>query len=1215
MPEPLNHNQLELLTSTQAALIDAALEARSLKVAELVEINFTKPTAARKIYSWWNCLSDPAYTDALTEWLDGDPLIPAFIAKDALKRERFHNIPRTAALSDDTIQMEFANYGRVFEGLAVENRGARVEVWLFFPEIPDDAAGTDYSVVWQFTGHLMRNGPANEDFVPIAVRSGIRSPNVIVPSWVSGSNCQNYYNGHKVNGVRVFPTGLPDNPCDIDLHYGGTKGTVDPGTGELWATCNKTFDQGSNNCVTINGSIAAARRIYGGDDYVIESTLIGRGDHKTRSSTIGNESRNENERVIYGKRHVKQMHVRRMAKEFHPDEEHQDLGTVRLVASVSHGPIQSITEVKASDRPLPRSDGLGLETRLGTQRQEPTTYSDDMMGLNRIAHIRGDLNPIDPTGMQPQDLSVECVAEGRNTINIYAADGSFTQGYTYNRADCMTDYLLNQWYGYRMDKARLLLDDIVYLRALNSNFHADLQARTIQQHIEDTCRAAVGGGSPGWFRPFFYDRLWRFLPILNTDLTLADIPVIKSNFGADRRVIIDESTKLPQITPDKKDTLDIHNSVIVNIEDAEHGNIDRQITFNADDDQYREGELYGDESKRRDPKQVDGTGLTTEAEARILGEFLIKMGEFCTGGLLNNGTLKVTIPALWSVGLNAHQNKLVKFPIEDNDRLEHYKDTEGNPFEFYMITSLYRNSRLDLEINLQAWSEPFWENFCTDPGGQASGWVKYSKDDSDVIDGAHGVGTMIYSVTADRAAMSATYPDTINQANIIFDRWTHYIAALPPEGNSYFISFPNIPLGFLVWFNGQVWIYSDSGIDMAVLLPPGSVGPSDRLSVEWDDNGGDPVRRYKLNGVLLIEDSAPATTITPTVNDFGGTASTTGMYIGETFWEVIYTGCTSDYEVQPVGQTGTSVVQGTPGTTTELAPVAIESEESFGTPTVIPGAVSLAPSPIGSDESFGTAVVAGGEVIIAPEAIPSDESFGTAEVEEATDADLVLWLAAWKETGYSNNDPMATLVDFSGDGHDFTQATSGSRPLYQTGVLNSQPGFFFDGTDDYAEIAAFMSGDAEAYFVLKCNSGAGLNGCYKFDGGTNANHITFSGSIFTSFGGATRYSYTPVTGATAGFIHQIQAKAGSSQWIVFENGNNTKITQTNTQSWSGGSSPKHLIGASSVGANGSPAGGTNQWFHGHILEVRIYSSPRSTAQRNAILAEFNSRYGISVTNF
>jgi hypothetical protein len=238
-------------------------------------------------------------------------------------------------------------------------------------------------------------------------------------------------------------------------------------------------------------------------------------------------------------------------------------------------------------------------------------------------------------------------------------------------------------------------------------------------------------------------------------------------------------------------------------------------------------------------------------------------------------------------------------------------------------------------------------------------------------------------------------------------------------------------------------------------------------------------------------------------------------------------------------------------------------------------------------------------------------------IAEAVDPDLSLWLAAYKETGFSNNDAMSQLTDFSGNARHFTQGTGSAQPLYQTGVLNSQPGFFFDGSDDYVQCNAFMTGDAEMFSVWKIASLAELKGAYKFDGGTNANHMSFAGTVYTSFGSNTRYSYSPAVPAvlTNGFIHQIQAKSGSSNYKVYENGANEVISQSPTQQWSGGSSPVHLIGASSTGANGSPAGGTNQNYHGHILEFRIYSSPRSTAQRNAILAEFNSRYGISVTNF
>ena len=903
---PTNHNQLELLTSTQASLIDAALAARSLKVAELVKIHWPSPDGA-KVYSWWNCLADTAYTTPLTDWLDGDPLVPGFVATDEKKVERFHTITRTAALSDDVVQMRVSNYGRTFEGLCYQHRGGvKVEIFYFFPEIADDALGNDYSVVNVFTGHLRKADSANEDFVNVTVRAGVRSPSLLVPSRVPASNCQWYYNGDTdANGDRVFPTGLPDNPCDIDAHYGGSRGTNDPGTGQPWASCNHTLDQGTNNCTAINGSLALARQIYGGDDYTIESTLIGRGDHKTRSTTIGNEIRLENLPVLYGEYHAKQLQLARYAKEYNPSEDNQDQGTIRTVFKVSEGPIEEITDVKVMDRDLPRTDGLGLETRLGMQRQSATTYSADMLSLNRTAHFRGDINPVDPTGVQAQDILGECKAKGRSTVNIYAADGSYTQAYTYNRADCFADLLLNQWYGYRMDKARLSLDDIVYLRALSSNFHAYVQQRTIQQLMEDICLAAVGGGSPGWFRPFWYNGKLRILPILDTDLTLSDIPQIKSNFGSTRNVLIDPATKLPRIEPFYRDDDEIPTAYTVTINDAQHGSIERPITFNADRNQYQEGSRYGDNSKRRDPKTVAGMGLTTEAEARVLGEFLLKMGPFGTGGLLNNCSVTFTISALSSIGLNLHPNKIVKLPAASNDRLEKYLDSDGNQFEYFLVTGLRTSPRLELEVTAQAWAEPFWDTFCITAGGTASGYVTWPSGDSDVIDGPHGVRTKILSASADRGAIGVTWPDTIDPTDITSDYWIHTIDVLPSTGNSYFVGHPSPQLGWRVWYDGSLWNYRKSGIDS---YGAGTVQAGDTLKVAYE--AATPTRKYYLNSTLLHTDTAPSV---DALNDIQAFCNTTGDYIGDIQFYAVYDGCTPDYAVQPVGQSGGSVISGTPG--------------------------------------------------------------------------------------------------------------------------------------------------------------------------------------------------------------------------------------------------------------------------------------------------------------
>lgn len=891
-----NHNQLEALTSTQASLIDAALSAGSLKVSELVKIHWPSPDGA-KVYSWWNCLADSAYTTPLTAWLAGDPLVPGFIAQDEHKAERFHTITRTADLSDDVVSMRVVNYGRTFEGLCYQHRGGvKVEFFYFFPEIADDAAGTAYSVINWFTGHLRKADSANEDFVNVSVRKGIRSPQVLVPSRVPASNCQWYFNGEHAAGIA-------DNPCDYDRHLAGTRGTLNGGS--PWTSCNHTLNQGTNNCLAIMGDSLS----YGGDDYTIESTLIGRGDHKTRSTTIGNEIRLENLPVLYGEWHIKQLQLARYAKEYNPSEDNQDQGTIRTVFKVSEGPIQEITEVKVMDRDLPRTDGLGLEVRLGTQRQSATTYSADMLNLNRTAHIRGDVNPVDPTGVQAQDILGECKGKGRNTVNIYAADATYTQAYTYNRADCFTDLLLNQWYGYRMDKARLSLDDVVYLRALSSNFHAYVQQRTVQQLFEDICLAAVGGGSPGWFRPFWYNGKLRILPILNTNLALTDIPQIKSNFGSTRNVIIDPSTKLARIEPFYRDHDEIPTAYTVTINDAQHGSIERPITFNADLDQYKEGSLYGDSSKRRDPRTVAGFGLTTEAEARVLGEFLVKMGPFATGGLMNNCSVTFTICAVSSIGLNLHENKIVKLPTASNDRLEKYTDTDSNQFQYFMVTGMRRTPRLELEVTAQAWAKPFWDDFCVDAGGTASGYVTWPAGDTDAIDGEFGVRTMIYSVTADRGASSYAIPTTINTANVTLARWTHTITALPTDGYSYNVWHESAAIGFKVWYNGQGWIYHGSGVDTTT-FPANALQVGDTLEVEYDYNGGTERRYYRHNGTTVHTDTTG--TIDP-IAEIAAVCITTGDYIGPISYYVEYSGCTPDYAIQPVGQSGGSVVSGTPG--------------------------------------------------------------------------------------------------------------------------------------------------------------------------------------------------------------------------------------------------------------------------------------------------------------
>lgn len=230
----------------------------------------------------------------------------------------------------------------------------------------------------------------------------------------------------------------------------------------------------------------------------------------------------------------------------------------------------------------------------------------------------------------------------------------------------------------------------------------------------------------------------------------------------------------------------------------------------------------------------------------------------------------------------------------------------------------------------------------------------------------------------------------------------------------------------------------------------------------------------------------------------------------------------------------------------------------------------------------------------------------------STDADLELYLAAWKES-YTNGERIDTLTDWSGNARHFTQGTGANKPQFDTGVLNSQPGYFFNGAAYYASISAFMSGDADVMAVLKLPGSQSGSGFWKFDGGTNNSHCLFAGAIYTAMGGESRFSFSSSASIhTDGWIHHIQAKAGSSNWIAYENGNTVKSTQTNVQSWSGGASPVHLIGASSDQANGSSP---SAYFHGWLMELRMWNRVLNSTERNEVLTAWNSRYGISVTNF
>lgn len=76
--------------------------------------------------------------------------------------------------------------------------------------------------------------------------------------------------------------------------------------------------------------------------------------------------------------------------------------------------------------------------------------------------------------------------------------------------------------------------------------------------------------------------------------------------------------------------------------------------------------------------------------------------------------------------------------------------------------------------------------------------------------------------------------------------------------------------------------------------------------------------------------------------------------------------------------------------------------------------------------------------------------------------DLVARFEARLESGYSDNDPITTAINHAGTSQ--YPNVSGGSPTFKTGILNGEPVFRFDGTDDH--LSGTASSDNFAAFTI-----------------------------------------------------------------------------------------------------------------------------------------------------
>lgn len=207
---------------------------------------------------------------------------------------------------------------------------------------------------------------------------------------------------------------------------------------------------------------------------------------------------------------------------------------------------------------------------------------------------------------------------------------------------------------------------------------------------------------------------------------------------------------------------------------------------------------------------------------------------------------------------------------------------------------------------------------------------------------------------------------------------------------------------------------------------------------------------------------------------------------------------------------------------------------------------------------------------------------------------------------------MATFTDQSGNGNDWTQSTSGSKPIFKTSILNGHAVLRFDGSDDYLTLASdILSGlsEGEVFIVVKIDSdpgASGVDGLWKMDGdGTNACHYSFNGNgeLYEAWGSTARKStgVNPTPALTSFRLYNVSSKA--SEFKIRLDGTEIYTTATNTFSSMTGS---HRNLGRSIGLFG------NAYLDGDIAAIVIVDAVLDSTDRDAIEDQLGDTYGLTI---
>ncbi len=218
--------------------------------------------------------------------------------------------------------------------------------------------------------------------------------------------------------------------------------------------------------------------------------------------------------------------------------------------------------------------------------------------------------------------------------------------------------------------------------------------------------------------------------------------------------------------------------------------------------------------------------------------------------------------------------------------------------------------------------------------------------------------------------------------------------------------------------------------------------------------------------------------------------------------------------------------------------------------------------------------------------------------------DMALWLDAESMVSLSDDDPVATWYDLSGNGRDATQGTAANQPLFKTGVQNGKPVMRLDGGNDVFNFdGTFLANSDYTIFIVEARNDTAVNYLFgKTTGGPSNGHLHLGyrdNTTFTHAHWGNDYNMGVSGFSTKAFkMHSWHLdSAGGSGRQTYTDGN---LLGSNTGTGQLTEYNSALLG-----------GRTSDMFNGDIAEVIIYDSYLNGQERNQVGWYLAQKYGLT----